>query len=166
MGFSHWIKRVFSGGNASGQENDALDQAVEASVDPNEEEAAGLNFRTAIEAHQKWKARLQAVLNEDSAEALSVETLSRDDLCVLGKWIHGEGEKQFGDEPLFVKLRQDHARFHTCAGVVLQKAQSGSEDDKQEAQTVLSRGDYASASQEVIMDLAELYQSVATTPEK
>ena len=49
-----------------------------------EEEAAGLNFRTAIEAHQKWKAHLQALIVDDLLDDLSVEDVSRDDRCTLG----------------------------------------------------------------------------------
>jgi hypothetical protein len=123
-----------------------------------EEEAAGLNFRTAIEAHQKWKARLQAVLENQSSENLSVEVISRDDQCVLGKWIHGVGGEKFGTDQVFQRLRQDHASFHTCAGTVLSLAKAGKQA---ESWANLRSGDYARVSQSVILDLAELYRRVS-----
>ncbi|MDR3395099.1 MAG: CZB domain-containing protein, partial [Parasulfuritortus sp.] len=47
---------------------------------------AGLNFKTAIDAHMKWKVRLESCLSDDNKESLQVEVVSRDDQCVLGKW--------------------------------------------------------------------------------
>lgn len=123
-----------------------------------EEEVAGLNFRTAIEAHQKWKVRLQAVIDGDTSETLSVEEVSRDDCCVLGKWIHGAGKQKFGQNELFESLQTNHAHFHICAGKVLETALTG---NKAAAQAALGSGDFPQASQVIVMTLAQMYTKVA-----
>ena len=164
MSFGKWLKRVLTA-KQDGEMGSALDESISAepavAVDLVEEEAAGLNFRSAIEAHQEWKVKLQSALDNDSADELSVANLCRDDLCVLGKWIHGRGGQQFGDVELFQKLRQDHARFHHCAGSVLEMVQSGDGVKKEAAQQELSSGAYVTASQDVILNLAQLYQTVS-----
>ncbi|MFO1349928.1 MAG: CZB domain-containing protein [Gammaproteobacteria bacterium] len=155
MGFRQWLIGLL-GGSAENPSTSSL--AMPLAADPMEEESAGLNFRTAIEAHQKWKARLQAVIDENSSESLSVEVISRDDQCALGKWIHGVGGQRFGHGDLFQKLRKNHAFFHVCAGRVLQLAQAGKKSD---AQAILMSGDYARVSQDVVMDLAHMYKQVS-----
>ncbi len=160
MSFGSWLKRVFSA-KQSEDVTEALNEEVAVATSEEDEEAAGLNFRSAIEAHQKWKVRLQSALDNDTAHELSVNDLCRDDLCVLGKWIHGNGGDQFGSEELFQKLQSDHAQFHKCAGSVLETLQSGDEGCKQKAQDELNGGQYVTASQDVIMDLAQLYHTVS-----
>ena len=118
-------------------------------------EAAGLNFGTAIEAHQKWKLRLQAVIESKSQEKLDPDVLCLDDQCDLGKWIYGEGGRQFGGERKFADLRDKHAYFHVCAGRVLSLVQSGHKD--QAIGEISPGGDFAQASWEVIGDLASMF---------
>ncbi len=157
MGFRLWLINLL-GGTAEHQNQQA--STPPPVTDLAEEEAAGLNFRTAIEAHQKWKTRLQAVIDNDSIEALSVDAVSRDDQCVLGKWIHGVGEHRFGDDDQFQKLRKDHADFHACAGMVLALAQTGKKAD---ALAYLKSNGYLYASQEVVLDLAQMYNRASGT---
>lgn len=167
MSFGNWLKRVFTA--KQDDVTTVLEEkisteaagAVSAEADPVHEEAAGLNFRSAIEAHQGWKVKLQRALDDGTAHELSVANLCRDDLCVLGKWIHGSGGEQFGNVELFQKLQKDHAHFHHCAGSVLEMVQSGDGEKKEAAQQELNSGEYLKASQEVILDLAELYQTAS-----
>ncbi len=128
--------------------------AVATAPDAQDEEAEGLNFRTAIEAHQKWKVRLRAVVDGQSAETLDPSVVARDDQCVLGKWLHGAGGAKFARDAQFVGLKTKHAYFHVCAGQVLSLAQSGA---KEKADRELSSGSFARASQEVVMDLAQMF---------
>ena len=155
MAFKQWLIE-FLNGTPEDQKNRASTPPPVA--DPLEEEAAGLNFRTAIEAHQKWKARLQALINNDMSENLSVEEVSRDDRCTLGMWIHGAGKKRFGRDALFKTLEKNHAHFHACAGHVLKTALAGNKDD---AQAALKAGDFARASQTIILNLAQMYNRAA-----
>jgi hypothetical protein len=120
--------------------------------------AEGLNFREAIAAHQKWKVRLQAVIDGNHAEQLFVDVVSRDDQCVLGKWIHGVGGQRFGDDQAFQRLCKHHADFHVCAGAVLVMAQEGNKTD---SQANLTSGDYARVSMDLILDLAQMYNQAS-----
>lgn len=105
-----------------------------------------------IDAHMKWKGRLQSYLDGTSSEELDPMVICRDDQCVLGKWIHGPALKHFHDDEGFHKLRSDHANFHFIAGSVVKKVQ---ENDRAGSEA-LFRGEYARASREVIQDLTEL----------
>ena len=105
-----------------------------------------------IEAHMKWKGRLQSYLDGTSKEVLDPMIICRDDQCVLGKWIHGPALKYFHEDEGFHKLRSDHANFHFVAGTVVKKAQ---ENDRAGSEALL-RSEYARASRDVIQDLTEL----------
>ncbi|SJM91873.1 CZB domain-containing protein [Crenothrix polyspora] len=121
------------------------------------EETVGLNFISAIEAHQNWKKRLTSVVDGSSAETLQVEVVSRDDQCLLGKWIHSTGTQKFSSLVQFEQLQKNHAHFHSCAGKVLHLAQT---QDKSTALAELKDGHYAQASQQVIRDLVAVYTQV------
>ncbi|MBZ0125114.1 MAG: CZB domain-containing protein [Rhodocyclaceae bacterium] len=117
-------------------------------------EVAGLNFMTAIEAHIKWKSRLENYIQGTSSEDLKVETVCRDDQCPLGKWIYSTGGQRFGTIDTFGEMKGQHALFHQCAGRVLETAQAGKKD---EAMRLLQYGDYVRASEQVKRLLAKLY---------
>jgi hypothetical protein len=118
----------------------------------------GLNFMSAIDVHMKWRNRLETYIQGNSKEDLQVEAISRDDDCVLGKWIYGAGSERFGTLPTFAEMKAQHAHFHTCAGKVLATATAG---HKQEALHMLAHGDYLRASERVKMLLAKLYVEIA-----
>ena len=117
-------------------------------------EVAGLNFMTAIEAHIKWKTRLETYIQGTSQEDLKVEVVCRDDQCPLGKWIYSTGGERFGTIDTFGEMKGQHALFHQCAGRVLDTAQQGR---KEEAMRLLQYGDYVRASEQVKRLLAKLY---------
>jgi Chemoreceptor zinc-binding domain len=157
MGIRDWFKALARGQDIPRpdvQARQAADIAAPAASTAAEEEYAGLNFKTAIDAHMKWKSRLEQYINGTSEENLSVEGISRDDQCVLGKWIHSTGGQRFGNLREFQELKMDHARFHLCAGDVLTCAVAG---DKQGAFDKLRSGDYSQASERVKLHLARLY---------
>ncbi|MCC6657895.1 MAG: CZB domain-containing protein [Rhodocyclaceae bacterium] len=139
-----WFKRIL------GQKADeaAPPAPAEASM-----EVAGLNFMTAIEAHIKWKTRLETYIQGTSQEDLKVETVCRDDQCPLGKWIYSTGGERFGTIDTFGEMKGQHALFHQCAGRVLETAQQGK---KEEAMRLLQYGDYVRASEQVKRLLAKL----------
>ncbi|MBL8502522.1 MAG: CZB domain-containing protein [Rhodocyclaceae bacterium] len=140
-----WFKRIL------GQKADeaAPPPPAEASM-----EVAGLNFMTAIEAHIKWKTRLETYIQGTSQEDLKVEVVCRDDQCPLGKWIYSTGGERFGTIDTFGEMKGQHALFHQCAGRVLDTAQQGR---KEEAMRLLQYGDYVRASEQVKRLLAKLY---------
>lgn len=139
-----WFKRIL------GQKTEAVAQPpIDASA-----ELAGLNFMTAIDAHMKWKTRLENYIQGTSSEDLKVEVVCRDDQCPLGKWIYSTGGERFGTIDTFGEMKGQHALFHQCAGRVLETAQSGK---KEEAMRLLQYGDYVRASEQVKRLLAKLY---------
>lgn len=154
MGLMDWFR-----GLAAGRVEEAPvapDVAVSADPAGQEEEGtvAGLNFKTAIDAHMKWKVRLERCLENGNDEGLKVEVVSRDDQCPLGKWIQGPGGERFGHLREFQEMKMEHARFHLRAGDVLACCLAG---DKEGASAKLRSGDYTKASERVKLHLARLY---------
>jgi hypothetical protein len=82
-------------------------------------EAAAINAEididSAISAHEKWKDRLQNVLNGTSSETLDPATVCLDNRCDLGKWLHGPGGQRLGKFPAFQVLIDRHKFFHEQA---------------------------------------------------
>jgi len=162
MGFRRWLIKALGGqeintSEQAGQDPDAipvLHEEVSEPDDPLEAEAAGLDFKGAIEAHQRWKIRLHDVIEGRSEEELDPAMVARDDCCALGKWIHGAGGTNFAEHPEFTELKRRHAHFHVCAGHVLILAQSGR---KREANEEIVHGEFARISREVVMNLAQMY---------
>jgi hypothetical protein len=156
MGLINWFKRFL----ARKKFKPSLPAAATASANiavVAQEETVGLNFKSAIEAHQNWKKRLMSVVDGSSSETLQVEVISRDDQCLLGKWIHSTGAEQFSSLAQFARLKKNHAHFHICAGRVLHLTQT---ENKEDAILELKEGHYAQASQQVIRDLVAVYTQV------
>lgn len=121
------------------------------------EEAAGINIKTAIDAHIRWRHRLESFVQGTSGEQLYFDVVSADDQCVLGRWIHGEAKDKYGHLALFGELVTIHAQFHRHAGEVLDKACSG---QHQVALGLLQSGGYPRCSVKVKHLLAKLYVEV------
>jgi hypothetical protein len=87
-----------------------------------------INIYDAVLAHTAWKKRLFLYLEGQSREDLQPGKIGVDYLCALGKWIHSDGKTQFGDEPAFKQLMEEHAKFHVHAASVVEAHLAG--DDK------------------------------------
>lgn len=90
-----------------------------------EEISRVINIYDAVMAHSAWKKRLLEYLEGLSKEDLQPRNICVDYLCVLGKWIHSDGKAQFGQEPAFIKLVEEHAKFHVHAAKVVEAHQAG-----------------------------------------
>jgi methyl-accepting chemotaxis protein len=112
----------------------------------------GIDLDTAIKAHADWKLKLRhAITNQ---ETLDAATVSRDDCCMLGKWVHGPGGQRFGHYPVFVDLVDQHANFHQQAGRV---AQTINQQEYQKASEMLGMNTpFTQASQVVIHAIRKL----------
>ena len=115
-----------------------------------------INIMDAINAHIKWKIRLEKYLNGTSEETLDPKIVCRDDQCVLGKWIHGPALKHFQNDDGFKTLRDDHAQFHVIAGKVVTSVQA----NKKEVAEALMKSEYMAASRKVVRDLTELHKQI------
>ena len=119
--------------------------------------AGGLDFVSAIHAHQHWKTRLSNYVRNESSEKLDYRAICRDDQCVLGKWINGEASVRFGNLPSFGELKVTHGLFHLAAGRVVQLHD---EDKSADAMQQLRQGDYPRHSIKVMGLLSSLYTEV------
>ncbi|HZV53723.1 MAG TPA: CZB domain-containing protein [Rhodocyclaceae bacterium] len=156
MGIMDWFKQI-AGGDSQPESGKAA-PAVPAPSEDRGAEVGGLNFKSAVDAHMKWKIRLESYINGTSTEALKVDVVCRDDQCPLGKWIYSRGGGEFGYSETFFDMKAHHANFHRCAGEVLASAQAG---EKKKALDLLHHGDYVRASERVKKLLAKLFVLVA-----
>jgi len=108
-------------------------------------------FYHAVEAHIKWKIRLQKHLDGTSEEKLNPDVICLDNQCALGKWIYGDGQGYQNMEG-FEDLRLTHADFHKCASEVVRKADSG---EKNEAENIF-KNDYALLSKNITRMLVKM----------
>ena len=120
--------------------------------------AGGPDFAQAIQAHQRWTARLAAYLGGSVDEVLDHRIVCRDDQCVLGRWIHGAGGRSYGRLPSFAPLQACHARFHEVAGEVVRLHEQGT---PLRAGDTLRNGRYPQYSARVQRLLATLHGEVA-----
>lgn len=109
------------------------------------------DFSEAIAAHSQWKIKLRNAA--ESGEQLDVATVSRDDCCPLGKWIHGDG-KRWGHCPSFTRLTSRHKDFHQQVGHVAKVANDG--NSRQAIQMLEGGTPFAVATHDVIMAIRDL----------
>lgn len=112
-----------------------------------------LDFMGAIEAHIRWKVRLENYISGEGKEQLDPAVVGKDDQCALGKWIYGPGGRKYDALTIFRSLRDTHAGFHQCAAQVVQSVDEG---DADKASEILTRGCYAKYSNKVKAELARL----------
>ena len=110
-----------------------------------------MNFYDAINAHVAWKTRLLRCIDEHNPEGLDPLTVGRNDQCLLGKWIHGEGAR-YRNLVLFAKMVEEHDRFHRFAAEVVHHCQNGDADT---ARGLLA-SDYARLSHDITRILTRL----------
>jgi methyl-accepting chemotaxis protein len=87
---------------------------------------ATIDLDSAVKAHADWKLKLRNAATQQ--DTLDAATVSRDDRCVLGKWLHGPGRPSYGHLPQFTGLIAKHAEFHRQAGHVAQTINDGRYD--------------------------------------
>jgi methyl-accepting chemotaxis protein len=105
----------------------------------------GINLDNAIKAHADWRTKLRTAATKNGH--IDAETISRDNCCEMGKWLHGAGGTKFGGSPTFVNLIEVHQNFHTEAGKIAQKINQG--DGDQATQMLGSGSSFSQASNEV-----------------
>lgn len=144
MGLLSWLEKKLSG-----------DDSAVLTIDKGEEEFAGLNLRDVLNAHLAWNDRLKAYLEGKSAEQLDVKQIAPDNLCILGKWIYGPGQKKFNKLEEFNILKQTHTKFHRTAGEIVTEFGKGNAAGANK----LLRGDFRTLSNQIQLNLVKLYGS-------
>ena len=113
------------------------------------------HFDDAIAAHVKWKIRLSQFIDGTGTEQLDSTTVCKDNLCALGKWIYGDGEKH-KNALHYGNLVTKHANFHRCAGDVVKKVEF---HDKTGAMSLLN-GEFAAAAKETVTAIMDLKKEI------
>lgn len=116
------------------------------------ESAGTIDLDKAAAAHLEWKVKL--IRAAETAETLDVATISADNCCPLGKWLHGDAKRQYGAKRTLSVLTRAHAQFHCEAGKV---ADTINRKDMRRARAMMESGTpFARASQEVGVALQNL----------
>lgn len=82
-----------------------------------------MNFDDAIRAHMNWKIRLENYLEKPDG-SINATDLAKDNLCILGQWIYGEGS-QYQDVDGYCELVEEHKKFHQEASQIVVRKQRG-----------------------------------------
>ena len=75
-----------------------------------------MDLKQAIVKHTEWKTRFRTAISKH--ETMDAETISKDNCCDLGKWLHGESKQKMGKLVSHAECVSKHALFHTEAGKV------------------------------------------------
>lgn len=152
------LRRVFGNGQRASAAPLAL---FDSSTAPDSRRAetllAALDIDAAINAHERWKARLMDYLEGRTTAGLDPAVVRRDDHCTLGRWLHGMGRELLGDQPAYALLMARHQYFHEQAALVVELAQQSQWD---KAVQVLNGG-YRYGSSQVVLLLKELKRGLA-----
>ena len=75
-----------------------------------------MDLVSAIAKHTEWKTKFRTAITKK--ETLDSATISKDNCCDLGKWLHGEARRAYGTLASHGDCVAKHAQFHTEAGKV------------------------------------------------
>ncbi|MGZ4955809.1 MAG: methyl-accepting chemotaxis protein [Methylobacter sp.] len=116
-----------------------------------------MELDTALRKHAEWKVKFRTAISHH--DKLDVATISKDNCCDFGKWLHGNTKLHLGHLNSFSECISQHAAFHVEAGKV---AQAINENRHQEANTMLSTNSaFISASSAVGVAIMRLKKEVA-----
>jgi methyl-accepting chemotaxis protein len=115
-----------------------------------------MDFENAIAAHVEWKTKLRGAIAAQSE--LDAFSAAKDNICPLGKWLHGDARTKYAHLAEFSGCVQSHAAFHREAGRVaalVNARQYG------EATAALEAGSpYAKASMETTIAISKLRKQI------
>jgi methyl-accepting chemotaxis protein len=113
-----------------------------------------MDLDSAASAHTQWKTKLRVAIN--NKEKLDAAAIGRDDVCELGKWLHGAG-KVHASKPAFADVVAKHKAFHAEAGKIAVLINGGK---FAEADAALNASAYVNASTATVAALRQLKKSV------
>ena len=123
---------------------------------PEDSVPAELDVDAAINAHERWKARLMDYLEGRLPVGLDPDVIRRDDYSALGRWLHGVGADLLGPHPAYPLLMARHRYFHEQAAEMVQWAQQGEWDHV----VAILNGRYRFASNQIVLLLKSIRQGV------
>ena len=78
-----------------------------------------MNFDQVIFAHSDWKNHFKHYL--EGKEKLDEQTVAKDNVCELGKWLAGEGARH-AQLPEYRDLKEKHTQFHLTAAQAVRES--------------------------------------------
>ena len=88
-----------------------------------------MNLADAVLKDQELKEKFLAAI---AAKAqLDATIIGKSDRCVLGNWLHGEGERKYPFLKSFKPCQEAHAAFHVQAAKVVRQINGGEYADAQ-----------------------------------
>ena len=144
-----------SASNAGAQAGPA-GEAIALASPPEDSVPAELDVDAAINAHERWKARLMDYLEGRLPVGLDPDVIRRDDYSALGHWLHGVGADVLGPHPAYPLLMARHRYFHEQAAEMVQWAQQGEWDHV----VAILNGRYRFASNQIVLLLKSIRQGV------
>jgi len=94
-----------------------------------------MDLENAISKHSEWKTKFRSAISKK--EQMDVATISKDNCCDLGKWLHGDAKSSYSNLTSYIDCVRKHAAFHTEAGKVATAINS---KKYTEAETMLGSG--------------------------
>ena len=131
-------------------------EAIALASPPEDSVPAELDVDAAINAHERWKARLMDYLEGRLPVGLDPDVIRRDDYSALGRWLHGVGADVLGHHPAYPLLIARHRYFHEQAAEMVQWAQQGEWDHV----VAILNGRYRFASNQIVLLLKSIRQGV------
>lgn len=144
-----------SASNAGAQAGPA-GEAIALASPPEDSVPAELDVDAAINAHERWKARLMDYLEGRLPVGLDPDVIRRDEHSALGRWLHGVGADLLGPHPAYPLLMARHRYFHEQAAEMVQWAQQGEWDHV----VAILNGRYRFASNQIVLLLKSIRQGV------
>lgn len=116
-----------------------------------------MDLENASKAHAEWKTKFRVAIN--NKEKMDAMSIAKDNLCVLGGWLYGEGKSKYGSLDAFRKCVELHAAFHKEASLVAQKINA---EKFGEAETMIGSGTtYTDASQAIGIAIIQLQREIS-----
>jgi len=116
-----------------------------------------MDLENALAAHAEWKTKLRGAIVKQ--EQMDAATISKDNCCDLGKWLHGEAKIKLGTLLSYKDCITKHASFHNEAGKI---ASTINAKKYAEAEAMMSAGSaYAAASSAVGVAILRLKKEAA-----
>ncbi len=75
-----------------------------------------MDLDSAIGKHAEWKLKFRSAIS--MKESMDAATISKDNCCELGKWLHGEAKTKFSRLASYTECVNKHSVFHVEAGKV------------------------------------------------
>jgi hypothetical protein len=136
----------FDAGWASGSGKESLALSLEHEI------------AAAIHSHERWKVKLGASIDHGSMTA-DVADVGKDNMCAFGRWLYGPTiPKAALYDPNYIIVQFLHAKFHECAGQVVQMVSDGK---TAEARALMANdGEYARISGQLTATMVKWKDSV------